>query len=168
MSTPTGRRLCVLLVWAVIFGATTSWSPAAAVEPTPPAANPTRNSPAHDTNRDRSHQVLRHAVFFAFNEASSKEDVQSIVEEFQGLPSKIAEIIDFQSGTNNSPEGKDDGLTHCFLLTFKDEAGRAAYLPHAAHKAFGKLLGRHPTQIFVIDYWGSPYQPLEKELKHAG
>ena len=62
----------------------------------------------------------------------------------------------------------DDGLTHCFLLTFKDEAGRAVYLPHEAHKAFGEMLGPHLEKAFVVDYWGTPEtQPLEKELKHA-
>lgn len=113
-------------------------------------------------------KVLRHAVFFSFKESSSKEDVQRIVDAFRELPSKIEEIIDFQWGVNNSPEGFNDGLTHCFLLTFKDEAGRAAYLPHDAHKAFGDVLRGHNDRVFVVDYWGDANQkPLEKGLKHA-
>lgn len=113
-------------------------------------------------------KVLRHAVFFSFKEETSEEDVQKIVDAFRDLPSKIEEIIDFQWGTNNSPEEQDDGFTHCFLLTFKDEAGRAAYLPHEAHKAFGDVLRGHNDQVFVIDYWGEAGQePLDKELKHA-
>jgi len=167
MATPTFQRLCLLLMTAAAGITTTGWPIAAALESTTPAANAKQHPAAGETNHDRSHQVLRHAVFFAFSEASSKEDVQKIVHAFQELPDKIEEIIDFQAGTNNSPEGLADGLTHCFLLTFKDEAGRAAYLPHVAHKAFGAMLGQHPTQIFVFDYWGAPYQPLEQELKHA-
>lgn len=113
-------------------------------------------------------KVLRHAVFFSFKESSTKEDIQRIVAAFRDLPSKIPEIIDFQWGVNNSPEGRNDGFTHCFLLTFKDEAGRAAYLPHDAHKAFGDVLRGHNDKVFVIDYWGDANQePLEKELKHA-
>lgn len=113
-------------------------------------------------------KVLRHAVFFSFKEESSEEDIQKIVDAFRELPSKIEEIIDFQWGVNNSPEDHDDGFTHCFLLTFKDESGRAAYLPHDAHKAFGDVLRGHNDKVFVIDYWGTPTaEPLENELKHA-
>ena len=37
------------------------------------------------------------------------------------------------------------------FLTLKDAAGRKAYLPHPAHKAFGKLLGPHLDKVLVID-----------------
>ena len=113
-------------------------------------------------------KVLRHAVFFSFKEDSTEDDIAGVVDAFRKLPSKISEITDFQWGTNNSPEGLNDGFTHCFLLTFQDEAGRAAYLPHEDHKAFGDVLRPHMDKVFVIDYWGNADQPkLEKELKHA-
>lgn len=113
-------------------------------------------------------KVLRHAVFFSFKEESTEDEVKTIVDAFRELPSKIPEIIDFQWGVNNSPEGLNDGFTHCFLLTFKDEAGRAVYLPHEAHKAFGAVLRGHNDQVFVVDYWGEAgLQPLENELKHG-
>ena len=117
---------------------------------------------------DHSQQVLRHAVFFSFQESSSAEEVQAVAEAFEALPEKIPAIIDFAWGTNNSPEGLDDGFTHCFLLTFQDEAGRQEYLPHPAHKAFGDVLRPHMDKVFVIDYWGTPQQQdLAKQLKHA-
>ncbi len=112
-------------------------------------------------------KVLRHAVFFSFKEEATEEQVNTIVKAFRNLPNKIEEIIDFQWGVNNSPEGKNDGFTHCFLLTFKDEAGREVYLPHPAHKEFGSTLGGLNDQVFVIDYWGTASEPMEKELKHA-
>lgn len=113
-------------------------------------------------------KVLRHAVFFSFKDDSTEDDIKRIVDAFRELPSKIEEIIDFEWGVNNSPEGLDDGFTHCFLLTFKDEAGRAAYLPHPAHKAFGDVLRGHNDQVFVIDYWGNADSAdLEKKLRHA-
>ena len=118
---------------------------------------------------DRTGQVLRHAVFFSFKEESTEEDIAGVAEAFAALPSKIEEIIDFQWGPNNSPEGKDDGFTHCFLLTFADAAGRKVYLPHPAHSGeFADVLRPHMADVFVIDYWGTPpEQPLESELKHA-
>lgn len=113
-------------------------------------------------------QVLRHAVFFSFKDSASEADVQSVADAFAALPSKIPEIIDFQWGVNNSPEGLDDGFTHCFLLTFADEKGREVYLPHPDHKAFGDVLRPHMSDVFVIDYWGKKADSgIKKELKHA-
>ena len=99
--------------------------------------------------------VLRHVVMFQFNEDASVDDVQKVEEAFAELPKKIAAIQDFEWGTNNSPEGLNDGLTHCFLVTFKDEAGRAEYLPHPAHQAFVDILKPHLKKATVIDYWSS-------------
>jgi hypothetical protein len=113
-------------------------------------------------------KVLRHAVFFKFKGSSSEEDVDRVVDAFRALPSKIKEIREMQLGENiGRPELSGD-LTHCFLLTFDDEDGRAAYLPHPDHKAFGGALGPHLDKVFVIDYWGRPEKTsTEKQLKHA-
>jgi hypothetical protein len=136
--------------------------------------SPTSVTPAYsETDKvsessDSSQRVLRHAVFFAFKDSASESDVQGVVDAFAALPEKIDSIIDFQYGVNNSPEGLDDGFTHCFLLTFADEAGRAKYLPHPAHKAFGAVLRPHMKDVFVIDYWGDATQPdLDKPLQHV-
>lgn len=113
-------------------------------------------------------KVLRHAVFFSFKPESSEADVQSVVDAFRVLPAKIDTITEFQSGVNNSPEGLDDGFTHCFLLTFNDEAGRETYIPHPSHSGeFADVLRPHMDKVFVIDYWGTPYEPMKNELKHA-
>ena len=117
---------------------------------------------------DTTGKVLRHAVFFSFKETSTPAQIQEVVDAFAALPSKISEIIDFQYGTNNSPEGLNDGFTHCFLLTFANEAGRTTYLPHEAHKAFGDVLRPHMKDVFVIDYWGTESnQTPEKALQHV-
>jgi hypothetical protein len=113
-------------------------------------------------------QVLRHAVFFGFQEGSTDEQVTEVVDAFRALPSKIAAITDFGWGVNNSPEEHDDGYTHCFLLTFKDNAGRETYLPHPDHKAFGATLGPIRDKVFVMDYWGTPAEtPVTTPLRHA-
>jgi hypothetical protein len=113
-------------------------------------------------------KVLRHAVFFKFKDSSSEEDVERVVDAFRALPSKIMEIREMQLGENIGRPELSGGLTHCFLLTFDDEDGRAAYLPHPDHKAFGAGLGPHLEKVFVIDYWGRPQKAAsEKQLKHA-
>ncbi|EMB13945.1 Dabb family protein [Rhodopirellula europaea] len=100
-----------------------------------------------------SKKTLRHVVMFGFKEASSDADVQKVVDAFRNLPNEIPEIADFEFGTNNSPEGLNDGLTHCFLVTFNNEKDRETYLPHPAHKAFVEVLKPHLEKVVVIDYW---------------
>ncbi|WP_162273929.1 Dabb family protein [Mariniblastus fucicola] len=100
-----------------------------------------------------SEKSLRHVVMFAFNDDASKEQIAEVESAFAALPEKIDTITGFEWGTNNSPEGLNDGLTHCFLVTFDSEAGRAEYLPHPAHKAFVDILKPILKKAVVIDYW---------------
>lgn len=110
------------------------------------------NSPTADETKEPT-KLLRHVVMFKFKDSSSKEDVNKVVEAFAALPAEIPEIRAFEYGLNNSPEGKNDGLTHCFLLTFHSEKDREVYLPHPAHKAFGGIVGPHVAKVTVVDYW---------------
>lgn len=97
--------------------------------------------------------LLRHVVLFAFKEDATEQDIREIEEAFSALPGKIPEIKDYEWGTNNSPEGLNDGLTHCFLVTFASEEDRAIYLPHPEHQAFVKILRPHLEKAVVVDYW---------------
>jgi hypothetical protein len=97
--------------------------------------------------------VLRHVVLFKFKDDTTDEQIRQIEKAFCALPDKIDVICDFEWGTDVSVENRQEGFTHCFLVTFRDEAARAQYLPHRAHKAFGKLLGPHLDKVLVIDYW---------------
>ena len=99
------------------------------------------------------HPEPRHVVMFKFKETSTKEDIQKVEEAFRALPSKIKAIKSLEWGTNNSPEGLDNGFTHVFFLSFASEEDRAIYLPHPDHKAFGKVLGPHLDKVMVLDYW---------------
>lgn len=100
-----------------------------------------------------SDSLLRHVVLFKFKEGTSAENIKKVEDAFTALPSKISEIQGYEWGLNNSPEGLEKGFTHCFFLTFKSEADRAAYLPHPDHKAFGDVLGPYLDDVLVIDYW---------------
>ncbi len=104
-------------------------------------------------SKDSPRKVLRHVVLFKFKEGTTKEQIQAVETDFRSLPGKIDSIRDFEWGTDISPEGKSKGFTHCFFVTFADEKGRDAYLPHAAHKDFVKLVGPHVEDVCVVDYW---------------
>lgn len=97
--------------------------------------------------------VLRHVVLFKFKSGTTPEQLADIETAFTKLPDKISEIIDFEWGLNNSPEGLDKGFTHCFFVSFKNEEGREIYLPHPDHKAFVSLASPHIEDVLVFDYW---------------
>ena len=173
-SLPSHRAAGLLILAALtsVMGCQPEAKEAAAepVEPTAAAEDkPTTETAAVENQDDHSGKVLRHAVFFSFKESSSEEDVQGVADAFAALPEKIDVITDFQWGANNSPEGLDDGFTHCFLLTFADTGGRDTYIPHPAHAGdFADTLRPHMKDVFVFDYWGEPSDSeIEKELKHA-
>jgi hypothetical protein len=97
--------------------------------------------------------MLRHVVLFKFKDSSTPADIEKILAEFSMLPKKIPQIVSFEWGTNNSPEGLADGFTHCFFISFASEKDRDDYLPHNAHKAFVDIVKPHLDKVLVVDYW---------------
>lgn len=95
----------------------------------------------------------RHVVLFKFKDSSSTEDVQKVEKAFAALKDvKALNIQDYEWGKNESPEGLDDGFTHCFFVTFKNKADLEAYLPHKAHQDFVAILKPHLDKVLVVDY----------------
>ena len=97
---------------------------------------------------------VRHVVVFKYKPDASEEKINQVTEAFGTLKGKIPGIVDFEHGVNDSPEGKNLGFTHVYLLTFKDAQARDEYLPHPEHKKFGELLGKLGVleDAFVVDY----------------
>ena len=96
---------------------------------------------------------LRHVVLFAFKEGASQGAIDAVVADFGRLPAEIPDISAYEWGTNVSPEGLDNGFTHCFTLSFPSDAARDAYLVHPAHERFVSTLGSCLERSLVIDYW---------------
>jgi quinol monooxygenase YgiN len=94
----------------------------------------------------------RHVVFFKFKDNAAPEQVQAIEKAFAELAKKVETVKGFEWGTNVSPEGLNDGFTHCFLVTFADKAGLEVYLPHPAHKEFVSQLKPLLDKVCVVDY----------------
>ena len=105
----------------------------------------------HGTGKSKK-GVYRHVVLFGFNDDISDEQIKEIEDAFTKLPSQIDTIIDFEFGTNVSPENINDGLTHCFFVTFKNKAGLEVYLPHPAHTKFVELVKGKLAKVVVVDY----------------
>lgn len=98
-------------------------------------------------------QLLRHVVLFKFKETATPENIKMVEEAFGKLPAQIPLIKGYEWGINNSPEKLNEGLTHCFTVTFASEKDRSEYLIYPAHKDFVKILGPYLDKALVVDYW---------------
>jgi hypothetical protein len=96
--------------------------------------------------------VLRHVVLFKFKDDAKPEQIRKVESEFRALKTRIPGVQALEWGTNVSTEDLAQGFTHCFFVTFADAKARDAYLPHAAHQDFVKILRPVLDKVLVIDY----------------
>ena len=94
---------------------------------------------------------LRHIVMFQFKKGTTDQQIKAIENKFRSMSAKIPEIKALEWGTTVGNRANAD-LTHCFLVTFDNTAGRKVYLPHLAHKEFVKLAGPSVEKVLIIDY----------------
>ena len=113
-------------------------------------ALPSKGAPERE-----SEKVLRHIVMYQFKPTATKEQVQEVIDAFAGLPKKIDTIVGFEHGANVSNEGKSEGFTHVFVVTFRDEDGRETYLKHQAHDEYVKVVRDKREKVVVFDYWAT-------------
>lgn len=97
---------------------------------------------------------VRHVVVFKYKPTATPAQIQQVTDAFAALRTAIPGITAFEHGVNNSPEQKNLGFTHVYLMTFTDAAARDTYLPHPEHRKFGQLLGTLGIleDAFVVDY----------------
>ena len=98
-------------------------------------------------------KTLYHVVSLKFKPEATAEQIKAVETAFAGLKDKVPGILSLNWGTNVSPENRNKGFTHCFVVTFGSEKDRDAYLPHPEHKALGKVLGPVLADVMVIDFW---------------
>ena len=98
-------------------------------------------------------KVLRHVVMFKFKDTATPANIKTVEDAFAQLPKKITTIKSYEWGINSSPEGLNQGLTHCFILAFTSDKDRNDYLVHPAHKDFGKILGPFLDKVTVVECW---------------
>ncbi len=98
-------------------------------------------------------QLLRHVVLFKFKADVTEAQIDEVVDAFAHLPGRIDTIVDFDWGTDVSVEGKSAGFTHGFVVSFRDAAGRDAYLPHPAHQEFVAIVKDRLEDVLVFDFF---------------
>lgn len=106
----------------------------------------------------KADEQVKHIVVFKYKPDATEQQIQKVNRAFAALQDKIPGITAFERGVNNSPEGKNQGFTHVYQVTFENAKARDNYLPHPAHEKFGQLLGELNIleDVFVVDY-----QPVE-------
>ena len=102
--------------------------------------------------KDQNESQIRHIVCLKFKKDASNDQIAEIEKQFPQLEESIEGITSIEWGTNNSPEGLNKGFTHCFIVTFRNDPARTAYLPHPRHQEFVDILKPLLDDVFVIDY----------------
>lgn len=99
-------------------------------------------------------EPVRHVVIFKYKAGTTDEQIEQVTQAFAALKEKIPGIVAFEYGVNDSPEGRNRGFTHVYLLTFESAAARDTYLPHPEHQKFGEWIGKMDVveDVFVVDY----------------
>jgi stress responsive alpha/beta barrel protein len=108
---------------------------------------------ADSSGGDAHKGALYHVVSIKFKPDAKPEQIKAVEEAFAALKTKVPGITSLHWGTNVSPEKRNKGYTHCFVLTFAADKDRDVYLTHPEHQAFGKILGPVLDDVMVIDFW---------------
>lgn len=97
--------------------------------------------------------MLRHVVMFRWKGGTPPEKIAEIEEAMCRLPSTIAEITEFEWGTDVSVQGLSQGFTHCFVVSYPSERDRDLYQVHPDHQAFLALSAPHREAVLTFDYF---------------
>ncbi len=95
---------------------------------------------------------VKHIALIKFKEGTSQEQIDKVFEDLMDLSENIPGVEDYVSGPNMSPEGKSQGYTHAFVMTFTDAAARDAYLPHPEHERYIAAAGPVIDTVAVVDF----------------
>ncbi|KAF2744656.1 hypothetical protein M011DRAFT_408072 [Sporormia fimetaria CBS 119925] len=103
---------------------------------------------------------VTHIVLFQFKASASSEDINDISQRMLGLKnnrihpmSKKPYIKSASGGTDNSPEGAKNGLTHAFVMEFETAEDRDYYVnEEPVHDEFKKLVGKVLEKAVVADF----------------
>ena len=99
---------------------------------------------------------VQHIALFRFKNGTASATIDRAIDDLRRLARVIPGITAFHCGLNNSPEGLSDGLTHGFVMTFKDAAARDDYLPHPEHEKFKAFAIPHIEKVVVFDVDDTP------------
>ena len=80
--------------------------------------------------------------------------MESVEAHFRMLPKKIDVIQSAECGMNISRERMNDRYSHCFTVTFADEAARDAFIEHPTRAAFMSVLRPKADRFIIFEFAG--------------
>ena len=100
--------------------------------------------------------MLRHIVLFKCKPELPQAEIESVFAALAASQKTVPDIVEFESGPNNSPEGMNRGYTHAFTMGFTDEKARDAYLLHPEHGkvrvVIRPILQETQDSVLVVDF----------------
>ena len=96
--------------------------------------------------------MIRHILLIRFKPDASAPQIDAVRRAFLAIPPKIEGVEAVEWGENNSPEQKNQGFTHCVMMSFADDDARNRYLPHPEHQALVSIFRPTLQDIIVFDY----------------
>ncbi|KAF5674966.1 stress responsive a b barrel [Fusarium heterosporum] len=103
---------------------------------------------------------ITHTVLFQFKADVSQNDIKDVCDHFLDLKdqcvnseSKDPYILSLRGGKDKSIEGKQDGITHGFVVEFNSAKDRDYYVNEdPAHQAFVEKVGGLVEKAIVVDF----------------
>lgn len=100
--------------------------------------------------------MIRHILLFQWQDEVSSRQVEQVRTLFLAFPDDIAGVTAVEWGKNDSQEGKNSGMSHCVVMTFRDEESRLRYLFHPQHDALKAVFSPLLRDLVVLDYTLQP------------
>lgn len=94
-------------------------------------------------------KILRHVVFFQFNDVATPEEIEQCGQEFLEMPAKIPAIHQIEWGENIS----DGQYSHCLHVIFLSVADLNIYADHPDHTSIGRKFSHTFASVTEINYW---------------
>jgi hypothetical protein len=95
---------------------------------------------------------VKHIVLLKFKDGTTEEQIGKFFEEVLDLSETVPGVDDYVSGNNCSPEGRNQGMTHAFIMTFTDVAARDAYIVHPEHERFKTMTLSTVESFLAFDF----------------
>lgn len=95
---------------------------------------------------------VRHIGLLRFKVGCTPEDEALVWRTLRALRDKIPGILEFSGGPDISTEGRAEGITHSFIMTFDSVEARDRYLPHPIHLEAVEIVLPRLERIIVVDH----------------
>ena len=95
---------------------------------------------------------VKHIVLLKFKDGTTEEQIAKFFDEVLDLSETVPGIDDYVSGANCNPEGRSQGMSHGFIMTFADIAARDAYIVHPEHERFKAINMPMAENVLVFDF----------------